>query len=117
MLPTSANGPPTDERRTAARFACKPQLFCRVIDPLDESMTTAGPWNLSRRGACVIIEPHFAPGRHVEIAFHIPANGSSMYYQAEVVHTVLIPSLREMWLTGCSFCDGPVPEEELQPCL
>jgi hypothetical protein len=34
-----------------------------------------------------------------------------------VVHTLLVPSVREMWLTGCSFCGEPITEEELQPYL
>ena len=57
-----------------------------------------------------------ATGLKTEVAERIQANDADLARRfAEVVHTVLVPSRREMWLTGCSFCDEPVSEEELQP--
>jgi hypothetical protein len=117
MLPSNAKALEVGERRAAERHACKRQLICQVIDLVDESVATSGTWNLSTGGVCVIVEPHYAPGTHVEVAFHAPADGTSVHRFAEVIHSLLVPSLREMWLTGCSFCDGPVSEEELRPYL
>ncbi len=110
MFPSSAKGPYPGERRAVERQPGAP-LQCRVIDPLDESAVPAGSWNVSSRGVCVVVEPHFAPGSHVEVTFHGPAGGPCVHRMAEVVHTLLVPSLREMWLTGCAFCDDP-PDEE-----
>jgi hypothetical protein len=117
MLPTNPNRPGVSERRAGERHAPKSNLVCQVIDLKDESAASAGMWDVSQGGLCVIVEPQYAPGAHVEIALHAPASGASLHRFAKVVHTLLIPSLREMWMTGCSFGSDPMSEDELRPYL
>jgi hypothetical protein len=110
MIPSSARARRGDERRQAERFASRQQLNCQIIDPLDESVAPAGVRNISTSGACVVIEPHYPPGSHIELAIHTPREGSVIRRFAQVVYTLQIPSVREMWLTGCSFCGEPTAE-------
>jgi hypothetical protein len=114
MLPSSAKGPQAGERRAAERHACKPHLLCEVIDPLDQTVVPVGAWDVSATGVCVVVESHFAHGAHIEVAFRTPGHDDSVRRFAEVVHTVLVPSRREMWLTGCAFSEG-LKEGDLGP--
>ena len=117
MLPSDSNVPACGERRQAERHHCRPDVFCQVVDLLDESATDAGPWNLSRSGICVLVEPQYRPGAHLEVQFLKPDAGPSLHLFAEVVHTLLVPSLREMYLTGCAVHGEPLSEETLQPWI
>jgi hypothetical protein len=103
------------ERRAAERHPCGPQTTGQVIDPLDERAAAAGPWNVSTGGVCVLIEPHHAPGTFVEVGLCNRAAGASLHAFAEVVQALLVPSVREMWLTGCSFQSESVTDEQLRP--
>jgi hypothetical protein len=99
----------------AERHQCQLPLACKIINLLDQGVAPAGAWNISSGGVCVITEPHYPRGSHVEVAMHKPSEAPTVRRFAKVVHTIELPSLREMWLTGCSFCGDAVPDEELQP--
>jgi len=103
MLPSSDNYPKNSERRAHERQSCRPSLLCLVIDPLDESISWARPWNVSTGGMCVLIEPYYPPGTRLEVEFRGQRSEAPPHLFAKVVHTLLVPSFREMWLTGCSF--------------
>ncbi len=107
MIPSNARVRRIEDRRRAERLTCRQQLSCHVIDPLDESVAAAGVRNISTNGACVVIEPHYAPGSHIELAIHMPPEGPILRCFAQVIYTMQLPSVREMWLVGCSFCGEP----------
>jgi hypothetical protein len=84
-----------------------------VVDPLDEHVAPAGPWNVNSGGVCVLVESQYPPGARVELEFERQTPGVPLQVFAEVVHTLLVPSFHEMWLTGCSFLGERLEEDEL----
>jgi hypothetical protein len=86
-----------------------------VTDVLDQRTTEAAPWNLSRGGICVLVGPEYDPGTRLAIELRDRGEGGGFVTFGEVVYALLLPSTREMWLTGCSFQGEPVPEEKLSP--
>jgi hypothetical protein len=117
MLPSDTSLPTGGERRRAERHHCRPDILCRVVDLLDESVTEAGPWNVSAGGVCLLVEPHYPTGTPLEVRLLNPRAGPSLRLFTEVVHTLLVPSLREMYLTGCAVRGEPLSEEVLQLCI
>jgi hypothetical protein len=103
------------ERRAAPRHSCSPEALCRVVDLLDQTAVEAGVWDAGVGGACVVIEPHYPAGARVGVDLRHPGDEDGLRSFAEVVHTILVPSHREMWLTGCSFQGAPLPFDELEP--
>jgi hypothetical protein len=112
---TSSGAPKHRERRASERHSCRPETSCHVIDLLTESLAEGTPWNASLGGVCVLIEPHYLPGKHLEVELCGRGDGTSIHAFAEVVHALEVPSFREMWLTGCSFGGEAFAEEQLQP--
>lgn len=115
MLPSSATGSQVGERRAAERHACAQQLTCRVINPLNECGTPAGLWNMSPGGVCLLVESHFIPRARLAIELEDRSAQSRRYLFAEVRYAILVPSFREIYLTGCAFQGETLPVEELQP--
>src|SRR5262245_40431387 len=113
MFPSSNRIDDKYERRSEERRSCSPASPCQVINPLDERVSPAGPWNFSSGGVCVLVESQYPPGARLEIEFDRPPHDPPRQVFAEVVHTLLVPSFHEMWLTGCSFLGDRLEEEEL----
>jgi hypothetical protein len=88
-----------------------------VVDLLDETAALGGPWDVSAGGMCLLIEPHYEPGTPIELQLRTPPPGPSLHLFARVVHTVLAPSSRDMWLTGCALQGEPLSAETLQSCI
>jgi hypothetical protein len=103
------------ERRATERHPCGPQTTGQGIDSLGERASEAGLWNVSTGGVCVLIEPCYPPGTFVEVELCDRTAGASLHAFAKVVHALLVPSVREMWLTGCSFQSESVTDEQLRP--
>jgi hypothetical protein len=101
------------ERRFAPRHDClNPAVICLATEPLGQSQAKGAPWNLSATGACVVLEPRYFPGDRIALEFVNVEDGTCLLTWAEVKYAILIPSLREMYLTGCHFPDG-LSEEDL----
>jgi hypothetical protein len=113
MLPMNAKLSRQPERRRAKRQAGLIPLSCEVIDPFDESVAPAVTWNISATGVCMVIERHYPPGRPIEVAIQSSADIAPVHQLARVVHALEVPSVREMWLTGCSFDGDGLAAEEL----
>jgi hypothetical protein len=113
MFPSTASPPRNVERRTAERHPCPPQLLCMVIDPLEESAAPAGVRNESSGGMCLLVEMQLLPGAWVTLNLWKPADESQRVEFAEVRYTHLVPSFREMYLTGFSFHKEGQSAEEL----
>jgi hypothetical protein len=100
------------DRRAAPRRSClRTEIACVVTGPPDQKQTDAVPWNISPAGACVVVEPLYLPGERLSVALGDPADGTRLLLDAEVRHTILCPSSREMWLTGCSFLQKVTVED------
>jgi hypothetical protein len=117
MLPVRNHLPQARDRRKGDRQSCHPDVYCQVVDPLSESAAVAGPWNVSSGGVCVLVEPHYPPGTRLEVQLRGSGSRGSVNVFAEVVHTLLVPSFQEMWLTGCSFQGEGLAEEQLHFCI
>jgi hypothetical protein len=103
------------ERRAAVRRVCNAQAVCQVTNLLDQTPIEAGPWNASIGGICVVLETHPPTGTRLVIELRNPTGDRQLLTFGEVVYTILLPSAREMWLSGFEFEGDPLPEEDLQP--
>jgi hypothetical protein len=104
---------PRSERRCLPRQDChNPAVICLATEPLGQSQTKGAPWNLSATGACVVLEPQYFPGDRLSLELINAEEGTCLLTWAEVKYAILIPSFREMYLTGCHMPDG-LPDEEL----
>ena len=113
MFPSSDRISKSAERRADERRSCSPTLFCQVIDPRDERTSPAGPWNVNSGGVCLLIESEYPAGTRLEMEFGRSSHGVPLQVFAEVVHTLLVPSFHEMWLTGCAFLGERLRTDEL----
>jgi len=116
MLPSNNHSPQLRDRRKDERHAFHSKISCHVIDLLSEKTSPAGPWNMSNGGVCVLVASQYRPGTYLEMEFRGAGDGASLNVFAQVVHTVLVPSFHEMWLTGCSFLDEPADEKLRHVC-
>jgi hypothetical protein len=114
MLTSNNESPQLWDRRKDERHLFRSQVRCQVIDPLSEQISRAGPWDVSNGGVCILVATHFRSGTHLEIQFHMPGNDTPVKVFAEVIHTLLVPSFHEMWLTGCSVLAEEQAEKLLQ---
>jgi hypothetical protein len=114
MFHSASDLPGGTNRRSAERLVCNTGIVCQVTDPLDQFQMPGGMWDVSTGGARVVVEPHYLPGARLAIELRNVGEGTSLLVWAEVKHSLLCPSFREMWLIGCSFVEE-VPAKDLQP--
>jgi hypothetical protein len=102
------------ERRTAERYLCNVETTCRVIDVLDQSELDAAALNASTGGVGVVAELERPPGTCLSIELSNLTAAASHRVVAQVVYAILVPSMREQWLTGCRFRGDPLAGEDLR---
>jgi hypothetical protein len=113
MFGKSPQSPGATERRSAPRHPCNQDTHGRISDVLEECSAEAGPWDVSVKGISVLVGPHHNQGTRLVLELHNRVKDRALVTFVRVVHTLLVPSEQEMWLTGCSFQDAPLAAEEL----
>jgi hypothetical protein len=114
MVAASFDAKRRGERRVAERHDCKPEATCRVTEVLGQKRAEALPWNVSNGGVCVLVAQHYASGTRLEIELRAPDEDRSVVAFGEVIYAFLLPSEREMYLTGCEF-QHELRDDDLRP--
>jgi hypothetical protein len=103
------------DRRREARLGCHNLgTICQVTDVLYQSESPGRILNASTHGLCLLVEPHYENGQRLVTEFRDRDDGPLLRAFVEVVHTHLIPSQREQYITGCVVRGEPIASKALQ---
>ena len=104
-----------DERRIAVRHPGNPESSCRFKTTEEQEEATAGIWNISSEGICLVVGRQLTPGVPFSVELHSPDREFSCRLPVQAIHTTRRYS--GAWMVGGSFLDARLNTDQLRSLL